>query len=216
MDCSVIRLLFDKLIDKIPQLLPTTSIIIKIEKMDDSSENSNNIIGFKPTINDYLGANANNIHNKDFENGIVKLQLGKSDWLTSEERDQLKQFEENDDTWNEQWQNDNYDHNNEHDFCSDVLKKIEMVKKRHKLNHRKYVNISHVIPTCFRAAMVFNDFGKLSSKHASALFNLKYNHDMWDESTVEEAMKIKDEPPRPRADLETLFHELDSDSDDSY
>ena len=86
MNCALSRTLLDKLIQKHPDMKADI-----IHKDRDGNETTTTVSKY---IDQFIGKDANIVHNKTFKNAIVKLQLGLQDTLNTEEKQAVSQLSE--------------------------------------------------------------------------------------------------------------------------
>ena len=161
-----------------------------------------NLIRKHPSCVKHLSPISDIVHNRHFENGIVKIQSMKEDALTGSEMHAVSIFLK---TTDDDDDDDDDDGDNLQGRTMTLLEKTREETKLGKRNRgslqvSNYMTVSHVIPTSNRVERMFsrcklimNDLR--ASMHPRTLENfmmLRENKHLWGQHTVEEALARKD------------------------
>ena len=138
----------------------------------------------------HLAANAPIVHNKDFENAVVKIQSGKESTLTRNEKTAVKAFlldasEVEDDEVEE-----------EMDYALQMEHLEEEAKTEHE-KKSKYRSLAHIAPTSVIVERLFSRAKLIMTPHRRCmdastlemLILLRYNIDLWNASTLDEVIE---------------------------
>lgn len=136
----------------------------------------------------HLSANADIVADKNFDNGIVKIQKGEEGTLNHREKAAVSRFELQGDE--EEEEDTDVD---EEDYLGDVLANSKKRKADNTIAKSKYRSTNHVAVTsnmCERlfsnAKNIMQDKRKsMSPYHLELLLILKSNVDLWDATTIQ-------------------------------
>lgn len=189
------NLVSHNLLPKLEHIQRVSLILQKSENVDLSIARTliDKLIENLPETAHRLSKNAEIVHNKTFENAIVKLQSNKEDELSVLERSAVNFLRKN--IPNDEEINLETEEIEELDEYSQALKANEANKRqRVERNESAYLPCPHIIPTsniCERlfsnAKAIMTDYRKhMSPFHLEMLLYIKINHRFWREYTIQE------------------------------
>ncbi|MDP3780655.1 MAG: hypothetical protein Q8Q69_05650 [Nitrosopumilaceae archaeon] len=147
-----------------------------------------------PILKVYISKTAEIIHSKDFENGIVKIQKGLESRLTKEEKSAVNVFLINADTNTLTEQDD--EHVVQNTDLGSILHAVANEEIHNITKKSLYHSTKHVSPTSVVCETLFSKGSLIMTPNRrhmdpstfEMLILLKVNRDMYDATTVEEAM----------------------------
>ena len=153
----------------------------------------------------HLAADAHIVHNRDFENGVIKIQTNKEDRLTPAEKRVVKIFL--------LAPNAEEDAGGEEENFTEMIARLEEEAKAPKTKSR-YRSLAHISPTSVVVERLFSRAKLIMTPHRrhmdpstlEMLLLLRYNKDLWDPFTVDavKAAFIAEREARKRAREEQL------------
>ena len=136
-----------------------------------------------------LGKDSDIVHNKNFKNGIVKIQDGEENKLNANEKESVKifLFANNNSGRDEEMTMDN-----EESFVDSTLKAALVKKKK----ATKYHSTKHVSPTSNICERLFSRASIIMTPNRRSMdpdmlemiIMLRFNKDLWDEETIQQCM----------------------------
>ena len=141
-----------------------------------------------------MAADADIVHNKDFERAVVLVQGGQEQELKRAEKDQIRRFliDEDDEYSDENDTEEDRDRN----AAQKLLDENRERKRARFQKPTRYRCMNHIHPTTnkverlfSRAKLVLTDMRKrMTPRHVELLLFLRMNRSLWNEVTVEQAM----------------------------
>jgi len=151
-----------------------------------------------PAMKTHLAADAPIVHNRDFENAIIKIQTNREDRLTPAEKRAVKVF---------LLDRDYEDEPGEESF-TEMMSRLEEEAKAPK-GKSKYRSLAHISPTSVVVERLFSRAKLIMTPHRrrmdpstlEMLLLLRYNKDLWDPFTLDavKATFIAEKEARKRA-----------------
>ena len=137
----------------------------------------------------HLAANAPIVHNKDFENAVVKIQSGKEATLNRNEKNAMRVFLLDDETQDEEAE--------EVVEYAVQIQQLEEAAKAETAKKCKYRSLDHIAPTSVIVERLFSRAKLIMTPHRRCmdpstlemLLLLRYGKDLWSESTVDEVLR---------------------------
>ena len=147
-----------------------------------------------PIVRHHLAADADIVHNKDFERAVVLVQGGQEQELKRAEKDQIRRFLIDEDDENSD-ENDT-EEDRERNAAQKLLDENRERKRARFQKPTRYRCMNHIHPTTnkverlfSRAKLVLTDMRKrMTPRHVELLLFLRMNRSLWSEVTVEQAM----------------------------
>lgn len=160
-----------------------------------------------PTMSNYLSIDANIVHDKNFDNAVVKIMNGHESQLNNVENNKVRCLKVN---------SERTDSDQEEGSLS-YFERIQAKSRRLSSSHTKYINCRFIPATSRTVERLFSSarwIGTYLRKHMSpklfeALLVLTLNLKHWDKKTFAAAMKLQ---PKDRYVLldDDLFYGEDS------
>ena len=137
----------------------------------------------------HLGKDSDIVHNKNFENGIVKIQDGEENKLNANEKESVKIFLI---TNNNSGGEEEVSTDNEESFVDSTLKAALVKKKKTS----KYHSTKHVSPTSNICERLFSRASIIMTPNRRSMdpdmlemiIILRFNKDLWDEETIQQCI----------------------------
>jgi hypothetical protein len=147
-------------------------------------------------LENYLSKNARIIHNKNFENAVVKIQSLKESTLSQSEKQAISRYLIVDNEPEGERNADEEDEEEELNFAQNLLAEARASKRRIMLSRSKYRNLAHIEPTSnmverlfSRAKLIMTDHRKsMSPRNLELLLYLICNRSLWNVLTIQELM----------------------------
>lgn len=145
-------------------------------------------------LDNYLSKNARIIHNKNFENAVVKIQSLKESTLSQSEKQAISRYLIVDNEPEGERNADEEDEEEELNFVENLLAEARASKRRRMLSRSKYRNLAHIEPTSnmverlfSRAKLIMTDHRKsMSPRNLELLLYLICNRSLWNVLTIQE------------------------------
>ena len=147
-----------------------------------------------PAAKPFLKMDAEIVHSKHFESGVIKVQSGNEQTLTRDEKKSLKRFlidyDANNDSDIEEIESDQLS------FADSVLERAQAAK-RQRIEKSAYRSMKHVSPTSnvcerlfSRAKLIMTDQRKhMTPYHLEMMLFLRFNSDLWNIAILDDIIK---------------------------